>query len=67
MVLTGEVPDKVEVKVGIQTPIYSEIISGLEDGQEVVVGDWEKLLADAANFRKKGSSLKKILWMIRSK
>ena len=67
MILTGEVPGKVEVKVGIQTPIYSEIISGLESGQEVVVGDWEKLLADAVNFRKKGSSLKKILWMIRSK
>ena len=45
----------------------SEIISGLENGQEVVVGDWEKLLADAANSGGKGSSLKKILWMIRSK
>ena len=67
MTLNGQDPIKVEVKIGIQTPIYSEVISGLENGQEVVVGDWEKLLADAANSGSKGSSLKKILWMIRSK
>jgi len=67
MILKVEVPNKREIKVGIQTPIYSEIISGLENGQEVVVGDWEKQLADAANSVSKGSSLKKILWMLRSK
>ncbi len=67
MVLTGEIPTKMPVKIGIQTPIHTEIISGLEHEQEVVVGDWEKLLADAENSKKKGSALKKILWMIRSK
>ena len=59
MIHTGDYPDRVEIMVGIQTPIHSEIISGLDNGQEVVVGDWEKVLADVANSSGKGSSLKK--------
>ena len=63
----GEIPKKVEIKIGIQTPIYSEVISGLEDEQDAIVGDWEKQISDAKKSGSRGSSLKKILWMIRSK
>ena len=67
MIPNGEIPKRVEIKIGIQTPIYSEVISGLEDEQDAIVGDWEKQISDAKKSGSKGSSLKKILWMIRSK
>ena len=65
--MNNEIPEEIEIEVGIQTPIYTQILSGLNPDQEVIVGDWEKLLAEAEESNKKGSSLRKILWMIRSK
>ena len=67
IILKNELPEEIEVKTGIQTPIHKEILSGLVAGQEVIIGDWEKLLEEAKESNTKGSSLKKILWMIRSK
>ena len=66
-ILSNELPKEIEVKTGIQTPIHIEIVSGLVADQEVIIGDWKKLLKDAKESNTKGSSLKKILWMIRSK
>ena len=67
VILNNEVPEEIQIEIGIQTPIHTEVLSGLNPNQEVVVGDWEKLLAEAEEANKKGSSLRKILWMIRSK
>ena len=67
VILNDELPEEIEVETGIQTPIYIEIFSGLDSGQEVIIGDWEKLLEEAKESQTKASSLKKILWMIRSK
>ena len=67
VILNNELPEKIEIETGIQTPIHKEILSGLVAGQEVIIGDWEKLLEEAKESNTKGSSLKKILWMIRSK
>ena len=67
VILKGELPEEIEVQTGIQTPIYVEIFSGLDSGQEVITGDWKKLLEEAKESQTKASSLKKILWMIRSK
>ena len=67
VILNGDIPEKVDVKTGIQTPIYIEILSGLEPKKEVIIGNWEKLLEQANQSKEKGSALKKILWMIRSK
>ncbi|KMP10780.1 secretion protein HlyD, partial [Candidatus Nitromaritima sp. SCGC AAA799-A02] len=67
VILENEAPVEIPVTAGIQTPIYTQILSGLEPGQKVVVGDWKKLLAEAEESGKKGSSLRKILWLIRSK
>ena len=67
VILRNELPEEIEVETGIQTPIHIEIISGLVADQEVIIGDWEKLLEEAKESNTKGSSLKKILWMIRSK
>jgi hypothetical protein len=67
VILTDEVPKEIAISVGVQTPIYAEILSGINHDQEVIIGDWEKLLKEFTESNNKGSSLKKILWMLRSK
>ena len=67
MVLKNEKPTKLFVKTGIKNPIFVQILSGLAPGDHVILGDWEKVLEETKNLSGKGSSLKKILWMIRSK
>jgi HlyD family secretion protein len=67
VILKNKLPEEIEVQTGIKTPIHIEVLSVLNADQEVIVGDWEKLLSEAKQSKTKGSSLKKILWMIRSK
>ena len=67
MVLKNEKPEKILVKTGIKNPIFVQILSGLAPGDHVILGDWEKVLEETKNSSEKSSSLKKILWMIRSK
>ena len=67
MVLKNEKPEKLLVKTGIKNPIFVQILSGLSPGDGVILGDWEKVLEQCKNSSGKSSSLKKILWMIRSK
>ena len=67
MVLKNDLPEKVRVQTGIKNPIDVQIISGLNLDEEVILGDWEKILKEAQENKDKGSSLRKILWMIRSK
>ena len=67
MTLKDGLPVETPIKVGIKTPIHAEIFSGLDPEQEVIVGDWEKVLAEAEKSGKKRSTLRKILWLIRSK
>lgn len=67
MVLKNDKPEKAAVKTGIRNPINIQILSGLSPGDKVILGDWEKALKEAKENSSKGSSLKKILWMIRSK
>ena len=67
MVLKEDKPEKIAVKTGIRNPIHVQIVSGLIPGDQVILGDWEKALEEAKNASTTGSSLKKILWMIRSK
>jgi HlyD family secretion protein len=65
MVLKNDEPEKVRVKTGIRNPIHVQILSGLNPDDELILGDWEKILEESKE--EKSSSLKKILWMIRSK
>ena len=65
VILKNDQPEKVRVKTGIKNPIHVQIISGLNPDDEVILGDWEKILQEAKE--KKSSSLRKILRMIRSK
>ena len=66
VILTDDIPKEVSITVGVQTPIYAEILSGINHDQDVIIGDWEKLLKETTELNSKGSSLKKILWMLRS-
>jgi HlyD family secretion protein len=65
VVLKSDKPEKVRVKTGIRNAIYAQLLNGLNLGEEVILGDWEKIFKESKE--KKSSSLKKILWMIRSK
>jgi HlyD family secretion protein len=67
MVLKEDKPEKVAVQTGIRNPIHVQIVSGIIPGDQVILGDWEKALEEAKNASTTVSSLKKILWMIRSK
>ena len=67
VVLDNGAPMKIPIETGIENAIHTQVISGLEMGQKVILADWEKILAEAGGENNKGSSLKKILWMIRSK
>ena len=53
MVLMDDVPIELPVTVGVQTPIYSEILSILEPHKKVIIGDWEKQLADSKKSNSK--------------
>ena len=66
VILTDDIPKEIAITVGVQTPIYAEILSGINHDQDVIIGDWEKLLKETTELNSKGSSLKKILWMLRS-
>lgn len=66
VILTDDMPKEISITVGVQTPIYAEILSGINHDQDVIIGDWEKLLKETTELNSKGSSLKKILWMLRS-
>ena len=67
MILKDGKPERVNVETGIRNPIHVQILSGLAPGDQVILGDWEKVIEEAKKSSSKGSSLKKILWMIRSK
>lgn len=60
-------PRKIPVQTGVQNAIHTEVLSGLEPGQKVIMGDWEKILTAADDEKEKSSALRKILLMIRSK
>jgi len=65
VVWKNDQPEKIRVKTGIKNPIDIQIVGGLKPDDEVILGDWEKILKESQED--KGSSLRKILWMIRSK
>ena len=67
MILKDDKPERIDVQTGIKNPIHVQILSGLNPGDQVILGDWEKVMEDAKKTNTKSSSLKKILWMIRSK
>ncbi len=66
IILENEKPKKAHIKVGIRNPIYSQVISGLTNKQEVIVGDWEKIEA-LFNPKNDNGSFRKMIWFLRAK
>ncbi len=67
MILENGEAREVPIETGLENPIHVQILSGLLPGQKVITGDWEKAIEEAKKAQQGGSSLKKILWMIRSR
>jgi len=67
IVLSENRPKKIPVTTGVQTPIYVQLLSGVEQGQKLAVGDWEKILNEKDPSKDNKSTLRRILWMLRSK
>jgi len=66
IILEAGMPKKARIKPGIRNPIYSQILSGLVNGQEVIVGDWEEI-QEAFNPKKDNGSFRKMIWFLRAK
>ena len=60
-------PEEIEIKTGIQNPIHTQILSGLKVNDELVAGDWDKIKKREESELKKKSTLRKMLWFLRSK
>ena len=67
LALIGNQPGKIPLITGIQTPIHTQVLSGVGEGQKLLVGDWKKILKEEEKIKDKKSTLRRILWMIRSK
>ena len=66
-VLQDGMPNEIPVTTGIHNPIHIQVLTGLDMDQEILVGDWEKTLEQYEKSKDKSSTLRRILWLIRSK
>jgi HlyD family secretion protein len=67
IILEEQMPKKARIFTGIRNPIYAQILSGLKNDQEVIVGDWEKIQAVFNPSSDTGSSFRKMVWFLRAK
>ncbi len=66
-ILENDLPKEIPVKTGVKNPINVQIISGLEPQQVVLIGDWEKILEEYKKGKDKMSTIRKMLFLLRSK
>lgn len=66
-ILAEGLPKEVSVETGILNPIHIEIKKGISKDQEVLVGDWEKLLEEYKKNSGKMSTMKRILFILSRK
>lgn len=62
-VLKNDTPEEIPVTPGIKNQIHVQVVSGLEPGEKLVLGNWRELRSE----ENKSSTLRRILWMIRKK
>ena len=65
-VLKNDIPEEISVTPGIKNQIQVQVVSGLEPGEKLVLGNWRKIRSEE-NEENKSSTLQKILWLIRKK
>ncbi len=66
-ILENDLPKEIPVETGVKNPIDIQIISGLEPQQVVLIGDWEKILEEYKKDKDKMSTIRKMLFLLRSK
>ncbi|MBI4389523.1 MAG: efflux RND transporter periplasmic adaptor subunit [Nitrospinae bacterium] len=66
-VFEGGEPKKIPVTAGVQNLTQTQILSGVKKDQEVILGDWKKIMAEQEKGPGKMSTVNRILWIIRSK
>jgi HlyD family secretion protein len=66
-VLVNNEPKEVPVTTGVRNPIHIQILSGLEPDQKVLIGDWKTLWEEHQNGDDNMSTIRKMLFILRSK
>ena len=65
-ILVDHRPQEVPVTTGVRNPIHVQILSGLEAGQKVLIGDWETLWEEHQKGDDNMSTIRKMLFILRS-
>jgi len=66
-ILVNNEPKEVPVTTGVRNPIHIQILSGLEADQEVLIGDWQTLWEEHQKGDGNMSTIRKMLFILRSK
>ena len=66
-ILVNNEPKEVPVTTGVRNPIHVQILSGLEPDQEVLIGDWQTLWEEHQKGDDNMSTVRKMLFILRSK
>lgn len=66
-ILVNNEPKEVPVTTGVRNPIHVQIVSGLKADQEVLIGDWKTLWEDHQKGDDNMSTIRKMLFILRSK
>jgi len=66
-ILVNNEPKEVPVTTGVRNPIHVQILSGLKADQEVLIGDWQTLWEEHQSGDDNMSTIRKMLFILRSK
>ncbi len=66
-ILVNNEPQEVPVTTGVRNPIHVQILSGLEADQTVLMGDWQTLWEEHQKGDDNMSTIRKMLFILRSK
>ena len=66
-ILVNNEPREVPVTTGVRNPIHVQILSGLKADQEVLIGDWQTLWEEHQSGDDNMSTIRKMLFILRSK
>ena len=66
-ILVNNEPKEVLVTTGVSNPIHVQVLSGLEADQAVLIGDWQALWEEYQQGDDNMSTIRKMLFILRSK
>jgi HlyD family secretion protein len=66
-ILVNNEPKEVLVATGVRNPIHVQVLSGLKADQEVLIGDWQTLWEEHQQGDNNMSTIRKMLFILRSK